>query len=128
VEANAFILAQENGADLDVIRLFAILHDCKRENENRDPNHGPRAAGLAKLVRGHLFELENERFDLLCEAIRHHDNGTVTANVTIGTCWDADRLDLDRVGITPAARYMSTRAGKRLVEEWFGLGRSGDKF
>jgi len=27
---------------------------------------------------------------------------------TVGCCWDADRLDLPRVGIVPEARFMST--------------------
>ena len=32
--------------------------------------------------------------------------------ITIGTCWDADRLDLGRVGIIPSSDFMSTQAGK----------------
>ena len=34
------------------------------------------------------------------------------ADVTVQTCWDADRLDLGRVGTTPKAEYLCTDAGK----------------
>ncbi|MEI6420964.1 MAG: hypothetical protein WCP55_02025, partial [Lentisphaerota bacterium] len=48
VERNGLKIAEKNGADEDVIRLFAYLHDCKRENEYTDPLHGPRAAAYAR--------------------------------------------------------------------------------
>ena len=32
---------------------------------------------------------------------------------TIQTCWDADRLDLGRVGITPDPSWLCTEAAKR---------------
>ena len=32
--------------------------------------------------------------------------------ITIGTCWDADRLDLGRVGVIPSVDFMSTQDGK----------------
>ena len=51
--------------------------------------------------------------ELLEEACRAHTGGGVTADATIGVCWDADRLTLGRVGITPKARYFSTDAGRR---------------
>ena len=34
-------------------------------------------------------------------------------DATIGTCWDADRLELPRVGIRPDPRYFSTIEGRR---------------
>jgi uncharacterized protein len=37
----------------------------------------------------------------------------VSEHPTIGTCWDADRLDLGRVGARPDPKYMSTEARKR---------------
>jgi hypothetical protein len=36
-------------------------------------------------------------------------------DVTIQTCWDADRLDLGRVGIRPDPARMGTEAGKRIA-------------
>jgi len=34
--------------------------------------------------------------------------------VTILTCWDADRLDLGRVHITPSRNYLSTEPARRM--------------
>ncbi|MBB6018173.1 hypothetical protein HNQ04_003450 [Deinococcus radiopugnans ATCC 19172] len=32
-------------------------------------------------------------------ACKHHASGQTTDEPTLGACWDADRLDLPRVGI-----------------------------
>jgi uncharacterized protein len=34
---------------------------------------------------------------------------------TIGTCWNADRLDLGRVGTELEARYMNTDFGREIA-------------
>src|SRR5688572_21914397 len=72
VENNGLMLARQNGADIEIVRLFAALHDSKRCNENTDPQHGPRGAEFAATLRGELFELEDERFQILHEAIANH--------------------------------------------------------
>ena len=100
------------GADLEVVRLFALLHDSQRFDEGTDPEHGPRAALYASEVC--LF-LEPDQLMKLMLACRDHDRGRTHADPTIGSCWDADRLDLDRVGITCKAELMSTAEGKRLA-------------
>jgi hypothetical protein len=33
-------------------------------------------------------------------------------DITAQTCWDADRLDLGRVGTTPKAEYLCTNAAR----------------
>ncbi|MBR1788152.1 MAG: hypothetical protein IJ762_03025 [Bacteroidaceae bacterium] len=40
-----------------------------------------------------------------------------TGNITVDICFDADRLDLTRVGITPNPRRMATSLGARLAAE-----------
>lgn len=35
------------GADARIVLWFAMPHDCRCENNGRDPEHGPRAAALA---------------------------------------------------------------------------------
>ena len=42
----------------------------------------------------------------------HHSDGRVDADVTVQTCWDADRLDLGRVGKRPDPRLLCTPAAR----------------
>ena len=115
VEQNATLLAAETGADLLVVCLFAVLHDARRQGESTDAGHGPRAAAWAGELRGEYFELDDDRFELLVYACAWHDAGQVSSDPTVGTCWDADRLDLPRVGITPDPALMSTEFGRLLA-------------
>ena len=111
VEANGLLLAEQTGADEAVVQLFAIFHDCKRQNDNDDPEHGRRAARFVSEQRSEL-PISDEQFALLREAIAYHADGTTHHNATIGTCWDADRLDLTRCGMVPAPQFLSTMAGR----------------
>jgi uncharacterized protein len=115
VERNGLEIARHSGADERVVRLFAVLHDSRRMNESYDPGHGRRAAEWARELLGQQFELPPPQFDTLCEAMIWHDKGRTSDDPTIGTCWDADRLDLPRVGIRPHVSYMSTAHAKQLV-------------
>ena len=82
------------------------------DNEGTDHDHGRRGAGLAAELRGDLFSLPDADFALLYEACAHHTAGLVDANITIQTCWDADRLVLGRVGIIPAPKRLCTPAAR----------------
>ena len=92
-------LAAETGADPQIVFAFGLLHDTRRENDSRDPGHGPRAADFARELRrdGDLL-LDDTRLELLCLALELHADGQVSAHPTVGTCWDADRLHLGRLG------------------------------
>jgi uncharacterized protein len=105
------------GADRLVCQLFALLHDCERRNEFSDPQHGPRAAAYAiELQKAGTFSLTASQLKLLCDACTAHDNGLVSSDPTIGACWDADRLDLPRVGIRVDSQYLSTDYATKLVQ------------
>src|SRR3954471_16336201 len=110
---NGLRLAEETGADIQVVELFAVLHDSRRISEAIDPDHGLRAAEFAPTLRGHLFDLPEHEFRLLHRACAGHTHERTHPDVTIQTCWDADRLDLGRVGITPHPRYLCTEVAKR---------------
>lgn len=97
-------------ADLLVIELFSFLHDSQRENEYTDRGHGNRAAEFAASLNGTFYELNARQLDQLCNAIRWHSDGSVEQETTIQTCWDADRLDLGRVGIYPDPTFLSAEA------------------
>ena len=41
-----------------------------------------------------------------------HTEGYLEADITVQTCWDADRLDLGRVGTTPRVEKLCTEGAK----------------
>jgi uncharacterized protein len=112
VAENGERLCPDTGADPKVVRLFAYLHDHCRLDDEGDPDHGKRAADGLRQIPAPLLNATPAQMKLLDYAIRHHVDGDVSDDPTIGTCWDADRLDLGRVGIIPDERYMSTVRGK----------------
>ena len=109
---NGRLLAETENANLKIVELFCLLHDTQRQNEDRDPEHGPRAADYARAIRGTLFDLKDDEMELLDEALRYHSDGYVEADITIQVCWDADRLDLGRVGIRPSYHKLCTATAK----------------
>lgn len=112
---NGLRIAEINGADREIVTLFALFHDARRINEERDPDHGLRGAELARSLRGTLVHLDDDRFDLLFEACRLHTEGHTNGDRTLLACWDADRLDLGRVGTTPDPRRLGTKAARQLL-------------
>ena len=112
VRNNGMVLAQATGANVTVVELFSFFHDSCRINEYTDHDHGKRGADLAVTLRGDLFDVTDQEMALLVEACTGHSDGLIEADVTVQTCWDADRLDLGRVGIRPQARYLCTAAAK----------------
>ena len=112
---NGLRVAEVNGADVDVVTLFALFHDSRRVNEHRDNGHGLRGAELARSLRGTLVHFDDDRFEKLFEACRLHTDGLTDADATLQACWDADRLDLGRVGVTPAADRLCTDAARDLI-------------
>ena len=56
--------------------------------------------------------LAADQLTLLKFACEHHEKGRVSDNPTVGCCWDADRLDLGRVGITPHPSRLCTNIAK----------------
>jgi uncharacterized protein len=105
-------LARRTGARIEVVELFAVFHDARRLNDGWDPEHGFRGAELAGKVRGEHFHLSEVDFDLLYQACRDHTGGATTADITVQTCWDADRLDLGRVRIDLDRKYLCTEAAR----------------
>ena len=67
---------------------------------------------MATQFRGRLFDLSDCEFSLLHQACAEHADGLTEADVTIQTCWDADRLDLGRVGTAAAPGRLCTEAAK----------------
>jgi len=99
---NGLRLAEETGASIEVVPLFAVFHDSRRINEGEDDGHGRRGAELATELRGRLFDLSDEDFNLLYEACAQHTDGLTDGDITVQTCWDADRLDLGEWASCPS--------------------------
>ncbi|HEX6724350.1 MAG TPA: hypothetical protein VF073_03825 [Gaiella sp.] len=121
VTATGLALASaDERVDHSMVFCFGLLHDTRRENEAVDPGHGPRAAAFASSLREEgVLIVDDPAFSDLTEALRLHSDGHVSADPTIGTCWDADRLHLPRVSIVPDPAFLSTRSARapeRLVE------------
>lgn len=116
---NGRMLAQATGANLKVVELFALLHDTHRRNELSDPGHGLRAAKYTKrylsgTLEGYNFGLDESEIDTLCFAIAKHtgSNPEEAPNITVAVCWDADRLDLARVGKVPDPDKLCTELAR----------------
>jgi uncharacterized protein len=116
---NGLRLAEKTGANKNVIELFAVFHDACRVNDDWDTGHGSRGADLAALFRGKYFDLNEAEFTALKFACRLHTDGLTTGDITVITCWDADRLDLGRVGVKPYKDLLCTNAAKEFeIFEW----------
>ena len=115
VEENGLMLADVTGADRSIVTYFAYIHDCQRWSEDDDPEHGPRAAVYAKNNRN-LIDLNDDQFQKLLKACEDHTyampSDHESIDPTLATCWDADRLDLGRVGITPRPELLCTAAAR----------------
>jgi uncharacterized protein len=122
VEANGLKIAAINHASATVVRLFAVFHDSQRIDDSDEMTHGELAAEYVASLRGRLFDLDDRSFQQLQYACRWHTHGKVSSDPTIGACWDADRLDLTRVGIIPNPKLMSTEPGKELASAISNLG------
>jgi len=112
VRVNGLQLAEHTGADTRIVELFAFLHDSQRENDRSDRGHGPRAAEIAAKLNGRYFHLDADELDLLAFACEQHTFGGREAHPTVQTCWDADRLDLGRVGNRPDPARLCTDAAR----------------
>lgn len=115
VERNGLLLASQTGANPEVVKLFALFHDCQRIDDGWDKGHGERGAAYAKHLRGTMFDLTDDDFELLTFACTWHTYGTTHHDPAIATCWDADRLDLNRVGVRPDPARMCTTFGSQIA-------------
>jgi uncharacterized protein len=127
VRENGLRLAAMTGADPAVVELFALLHDSRRHNDAWDPKHGPRAAAFVDSLNGDHFSLSEAQTELLKVACALHADGLTEGDVTVRTCWDADRLDLGRIWTRPdPARLCTDAARQPEIIEWAWLRSHSD--
>lgn len=127
VRENGLVLSRLNGANQIVVVLFSIFHDCQRVEEGVDGRHGHASAQFLVDHR-HLIPLNDDNFEILRKACYYHNNGvTWDPDITVMTCWDADRLDLGRVGMRPIPKYLSTKEARdeRIIDWAYRRSRAG---
>lgn len=120
VQRHALAVARSMGIDPLVPHIFALVHDSQREDDGVDPWHGHRAAKFVKQRREELFHfLSDLEVEQLAHACELHSEGHTVSHQPAMACWDADRLDLWRVGIEPDPRYLCTSYARdeRVIEE-----------
>lgn len=109
---NGLAIAARNGARRDVVEWFALLHDSQRFNDGSDREHGSRAADFVGTLNREVLHLDALGLEMLAYACRYHSDGLTEADLTIQTCWDADRLDLARVGKRPDPARLCTEVAR----------------
>ena len=77
------------------VRPLPRLHEVERHH---DPEHGPRGAALARELRGEASTLRRGDGPA-CICLRGAHQRRHRPGPYRGVCWDADRLNLWRVGI-----------------------------
>lgn len=116
---NAQTIGWNTEADMEVVEYFAYLHDSQRWDEGEDTEHGPRAAGFWKEHRD-LFNLTDAQFKILLKAVSGHTvampGDKAGDDPTLAVCWDADRLDIGRVGKVVNADYLFTDFARDLID------------
>lgn len=111
VEKIGHYIADRNGADKKVISAFAFLHDIGRTDESEESGHGKKSAEL--IEKSFNPDLSDEKQKKLLVAVSEHDKADARSDdITIQTCWDADRLDLPRVHVFPDKNLLYTEVGK----------------
>lgn len=114
VSEHGVAVARSMGIDPLVPHLFGLVHDSHREDEGMDPLHGRRSAAFVREMRDSLFHfLSDESVEDLAHACDLHSDGHTEGSAPVQACWDADRLDLWRVGIKPLPQYLCTAYAKR---------------
>ena len=141
------LLAEREGLPADAqacVEVFAWVHDLAREDDGGGNQHAIDGASHVDVVVPAVFgELRPEQIEIVRVAVRYHSDGLVARQAlavgllegldgpsdlvarTIGCCWDADRLDLPRVGIHPRPEFMSTASWREVLAQSLRIHEQG---
>lgn len=109
--------------DPDVIIAFGLLHDSGRTHDHHCMMHGKVAGAYVIPALINLIPLSSEQMMLAVIACTNHTSAMPgdfpLYDNTLLACFDADRLDLWRVGILPDNKYLFTEAAKQPeIQAW----------
>lgn len=98
----------------DVVIWFAYLHDICRVSDSKDEMHPSKGYAYVNMIRDTwLRHLSDHQFFLLSEAILNHHKIIKYGELTIDTCFDADRLDVARFGVCVSLNRLATDEAKQ---------------
>lgn len=121
VAALGAAIATKEKVDPLVAQAFGILHDCCRMEDGEEPEHGPRAANWIMSHREIKKLLGRERALIVADACEVHTLPFANSNTAIGSCLDADRLTLYRVGRSPKPILLSTASARDFANSQTGI-------
>lgn len=124
---NGIILCDKNpNLNKNIIIAFSFFHDVGRTREDDEPIHGYNG-GRRLLKYKYKINLTKEEIDKCYEACVDHTHTRHHKDPQIAACWDADRLDLYRVGVMPDVDYLNLEESKEedIIKE--AATRSWDK-
>ena len=113
VLSNSIEICLQDKVEIDrriihALTLFAMLHDCERDDDDADPEHGHKAAEVFESLHYRYADIMgDELIDTVTYAIRWHSSGRISDNYLTQVMWASDRLDLVRVGVTPSHRLLA---------------------
>jgi len=106
-------IAASIGEDVESAVVAGFLHDCARSDDGGGTRHAHDSAVLAKKLLSRFYpHLDTVR---LCDAIARHADGETTEDLLAACVWDADRLDLTRLGIEVDPDLLSTTVARRII-------------
>ncbi len=103
--------AASNNTCVETAVIGGYLHDCARQDDSGGNAHAHESAELAKNIITNYYPKIDA--DKLYNAIYYHADGLVSRDPLLGYIWDADRITLTRLGITPQFELLSTEIAKR---------------
>ena len=106
-------IANFYGENVESAVVAGFLHDCARTDDGGGKRHAYDSAVLAKRVLAQFYpHLDSAR---ICKCIELHTDGKITTDRLLGSVWDADRLDLSRLGYKIIPELLSTDTARRLA-------------
>jgi uncharacterized protein len=131
------LLAEREGlppAARQCVEIFSLVHDLARVHDGGGNQHAIDGAQYVDDVVPAVFgAVPQGQVEIVRMAIRYHSDGLVARRAsehglfdplegppdlvlrTVACCWDADRLDLPRVGIRPHPDLMSTTSWREVL-------------
>lgn len=103
--------------NIEAAVIGGYLHDCARIDDGVGNHHAHKSAVLAEKILNEIYPNYVES-KTIYNAIYSHADGLISDDKIIGCVWDADRLNLIRLGIIPQLDLLSTPVARRLLSRF----------